>query len=243
MPHRDGWIGDAAQRSWDEARAFVATGLRFTFQPARFGRAWIDGRSDAPNPLGVLATGAATLAASRAALDVVLGRAAQAQGLWQTLLEAVAPFAHYLALATVAHLILALLVRGRQRYTDSVAMALYAGGGPGVLAPIVVYVVGAALWFASGRPAVIQHGLLGSLPFPAAHALLWVSYAGYALFLWTLLLALQAVHRAALWQAALALALAVFILGLGFGLRVTDVPFGTRILVKLRPFGGFIWVD
>ena len=34
------WVRDAALRTWDEARLFAQTALRFTTRPGRFAREW-----------------------------------------------------------------------------------------------------------------------------------------------------------------------------------------------------------
>jgi hypothetical protein len=122
-------------------------------------------------------------------------------------------------------------------------MALFAGGGPGVVAALVAYVAGIALWMASGRPDAVHNGLLGSLPSSPARTLLSIAYAGYAVFLVALLLSLGALHRAPMWKATLSLVIAVFVIGVLFGLKPSDVPFGTRVLVRFHPLRASIWVD
>src|SRR5438067_6518133 len=176
------WIRDAVGRSAAEVRSFVRTGALFTARPGKFAREWAEGRLRALNPLGVLATGAAVLAVARALLDWVVSRSAPEGGVWKQLADAVAPFIHYAVLGLLCHAVLRVL-GSRRKLSDSLAISLFAGGGPGVLTPIVVYLSGAVLWMASGRPDVIASGLLGSLPHGAARVLLWVSLAGYALFL------------------------------------------------------------
>ncbi len=242
-PLQRDWVRDAIARSVDEGRAFVATAWAFTSRPGRFAIDWTSGRSGALNPLGMLATGAAVLSAARALLELALGRGANPQGLLEAVRDAVAPFLHYMVLGILAHAVLRAIARSRRRLTDSLAMALFAGGGPGVASTVVVYVVGAVLWIAAGKPDVIHAGLLGSLPAWAARPLLYVAYAAYALFLATLLWSLRALHGAAAWQAALALALAVFVVGIAFGLKPADVTFGTRVLVRFHPLRAMIWVD
>ena len=235
------WVREAAVKSAEEVKSFVGTGVAFIARPGRFAREWAADQRTALNPLGVLATGAGVLASARALLDVVLGRPGAGGGLIESVADAVAPFVHYLFLGLICHL---LLRRGSgRRLTDSLAMALFAGGGPGVLVPVVVYVAGVALWWTSGRPPVIHNGLLGSLPHLQQRVLLGVSYAGYALFLACLTLALRALHRAPLWRAVLATALAVLFAALLFGLRPVDVSFGTRLLLRFHPLHFDIWVD
>jgi hypothetical protein len=237
------WVRDALERSWEEVRSFVATGVAFTWRPARFACDWVEGRQRALNPLGMLATGAGVSSAARALLDLALGRSAGAQGLLEAVRDGVAPFAHYAVLGTLCHFLLVTATRSGRRLTDSLGLSLFAGGGPGVASTLLVYVVGLALWLGSGRVDVVHNGLLGSLPPTPARTLLWISYFGYAVFLVTLLFSLSALHRAPVWLGALALAAAVFAVGVLFGLKPADVMFGTRVLVRFHPLRATIWVD
>jgi Na+-transporting NADH:ubiquinone oxidoreductase subunit NqrB len=237
------WVRDAIERSSEEVRSYVGAGVAVTLRPARFAADWVEGRQRALNPLGMLATGAAVLSTARALLDVVVGRSSAAQGLLEAIRDGVAPFAHYLVLGAICHVLLVAMTRSGRRLTDSLAMSLFAGGGPGVASALIVYVAGALLWMVSGRPDVVRNGLLGSLPPAAAGPLLWIAYAGYALFLGSLLLSLASLHRAPRWKTALALALGVVAVGVLFGLKPGDVTFGTRVLVRFHPLRASVWVD
>jgi len=50
-------------------------------------------------------------------------------------------------------------------------------------------------------------------------------------------------HGVRLWQAALGLLLAVACAALLFGVWNADVPFGTRLILEIRPFHLRFWVD
>jgi hypothetical protein len=236
------WIRGAIERAREEAWKYVATGVAFALRPGRFASTWIEGRERALNPFAILATGAGVLSVARALLDLVVGRPAGAQGLLEAVRDGVAPFAHYAVLGALCHLVLR-AGRSQRRLSDSIAMSLFAGGGPGVASALIVYVAGIALWILAGRPDVVHGGLLGSLPPYAARPLLWIAYAGYALFLATLMLSLRALHAVSIWRASLALAVAVLVLGVLFGLRPGDLAFGTRVLVRFHPLHASIWVD
>ena len=54
---------------------------------------------------------------------------------------------------------------------------------------------------------------------------------------------MRALHGMRLWQAALAVIVAVLAVGLVFALRPVDVPFGTRLEVHPWPLHLSIWVD
>jgi hypothetical protein len=237
------WVREALARSAEEARSFVLTGTLFTWRPGRFARDWANGQLRVLNPMGVLATGAGVLAVARLVLSWLLGRGGGGrEDLLGSVRDALAPFAHYVVLGALCHLALRTL-GSRRRLRDSLAMSLFAGGGPGVLSPLVVYAVGAALWAGTGRGDVIHNGLIGSLPGDAATALRDIADAGYALFLLTLLASLRTLHDAPWWKATAAVAFAVVCVGLTFGAWPVDVPFGTRVLIRFHPLRSSIWVD
>jgi len=236
------WIRDAIERAREEAWKYVATGVAFTLRPGRFASTWIEGRERALNPFAILATGAGVLSVARALLDLIVSRSAGTQGLLEAVRDGVAPFAHYAVLGALCHFVLR-AIRSRRRLSDSIAMSLFAGGGPGVASTLIVYAAGVALWIVAGRPDVVHSGLLGSLPPYAARPLLWTAYAGYGLFLGTLMLSLRALHGVSIWKASLALAVAVLVVGVLFGLKPGDVAFGTRVLVRFHPLRASVWVD
>src|SRR5262249_26498736 len=125
--------------------------------------------------------------------------------------------------------------RAGRSWRDSLAISLFAAGGPGVASVLAVYLVGFALWLATGRH-VLAGGVFGALPRSASVALQLIAMAAYVAFLGVLLLALRALHGLRLWQAALALLLAVACAALLFGFWNADVPFGTRWILTIRPF-------
>ncbi len=237
------WIRDAAARTVDEIRAFVATGAAFLFAPGAFARDWAEGRSPAPNPFAILATGAGTLAAARLLIQAIAGRSGDDASLLTSIRDAVAPFVHYAFLGAVCHAALRPFSRARRSWRDSLAISLFAAGGPGVASVLSVYLVGTAAWLASGRPEILAGGFFASLPRGASVALQLVAMAAYLAFLGVFLLALRALHGVRLWQAALGLLLAVACAALLFGVWNADVPFGTRLILRLRPLHVRFWVD
>ena len=230
------WIRDAAARTIDEIRAFVATGASVLVEPGKFARDWAEGRSSAPNPFAILATGAGTLAAARLLLQATVGRGGDEASLVASVRDAVAPFVHYAFLGVVCHAALRPFARARRSFRDSLAISLFAAGGPGVASVLSVYQVGIAVWLACGRPEVVSGGFFAALPRSASVGLQLVAMAAYFAFLGVLMLALRALHEVRLWQATLGLLLAVACAALLFGLWSADVPFGTRWILTIRPF-------
>src|SRR5262245_11742317 len=212
------WIRDAAVRTADEIRAFVATGAAFLVAPGTFARDWAEGKGSAPNPFAILATGAGTLAAARLLLQAIAGWGGDTASLLVSVRDAVAPFVHYAFLGTVCHAVLRPFSRARRSWRDSLAISLFAAGGPGVASVLSIYLTAAVLWFASGRPAPRAGGFFATLPKNASIALQILAMVAYFAFLGVLALALRALQGVRLWQALLALLLAVACAALLFGL-------------------------
>src|SRR5215470_7547344 len=203
------WIRDAAARAVDEIRAFLATGVAFLVEPGEFARDWAEGRSRAPNPFAILATGAGTLAAARLLIQAIAGRGAEQDGgLLASIRDAVAPFVHAAFLGAICHAALRPFSRAGRSWRDSLAISLFAAGGPGVASVLSVYLVGTVAWLACGRPEIVAGGFFAALPRSASVALQLVAMAAYVAFLGVFLLALRALHGVRLWQAALGLLLA-----------------------------------
>lgn len=183
------------------------------------------------------------LAAARALLHAVAGGGAADSSLVGSILDAVAPFAHYAFLGAVCHAALRPLARSGRSFSDSLGISLFAAGGPGVAAVLLVYLAGVGAWVVSGRPEVGAGGLFAALPRSVSVGLQLLAMAAYVVFLAVFLLAMRALHGARLWQAGLALAVAVTCAAALFGLRPADVPFGTRIILQLHPMHLRFWVD
>ena len=156
------------------------------------------------------------------------------------MLAAGAPFLHYALLGLGCHLVLRLF--GSQRHLrDSVALALFAGAGPAALVNLLIDAFGALLYLQAGRPPLLRGGLFATLHGPLRDLLVRFSAAGFVTFLVTFGLALAALHQR---KAATALALLVTLVAAGvlFGL-LPPLPFGTRLIIWLRPLHFALWVD
>ncbi len=135
------------------------------------------------------------------------------------------PYIHYLMLGAVAHM--CLRVGGSKRpLRMSIAVALYAGGGPGlivsVLLVLIVFVFHA------------QYGVLDVLapevPRGLAHAGISVFVGLYLWFLWTLAAALAGAHACRLWKALLAVTVATVIVAFA----LYDVPIATGLHLQMK---------
>jgi len=149
------WIAEAIRNARAELILFVRTALGFTAHPGRFSSAWIDGQQRALNPFAFLATSAAVLGVMRALLSPLFPKNAPDAGILGQILDALGPYAHYALLGVLAHGVFR-LTGSKAQVRDSLAVALFAGGGPASIAQLVLTIV-AALMFAirgveSGKP-------------------------------------------------------------------------------------------
>ena len=234
------WVREAVLRTWDEARLFAQTALRFTTRPGRFAREWATGAQTALNPLAMLATAAGMVGSANNLLSRVSGTASGGDSLVGDVLAAGAPFLHYTLLGLGCHAVLRLF-GSQRRVRDSVAMALFAGAGPAALVNLLIDALGALLYLEAGRPPLLPGGLFATLHGPLRELLVRFSEAGFGTFLVTFGLALAALHQR---KAATVLALFLTLVAAGvlFGL-LPPLPFGTRFIIWLRPLHWSIWVD
>jgi hypothetical protein len=139
------WIREAAHKVWAKSALFLRTAWDFTVRPGRFVTAWLEGSPAYQNPLGYFLTALGVLTAWKEVLQrVFLSWLPQhapvaPSTLSQELVSAAAPFVNYVLLGLVTHV---LLIRRRTPLRGSLAMALFAGGGPataiGLLGQIII---------------------------------------------------------------------------------------------------------
>jgi hypothetical protein len=239
-PDSSDWVREAAFRTWDEARLFALTALRFTTRPGRFARDWSTGALPALNPLAMLATAAGLVGGANNLLGRTIGLPSGSDSLVADVLVAAAPFLHYALLGLGCHVVLRLF--GSQRHArDSVAMALFAGAGPAALVNVLIDAFGALIYLEAGRPPLVRGGLFATLHGPLRDLLVHFSSAGFVTFLVTFGLALAALHQRKL-ATVVALLATLVAAGVLFGL-LPPLPFGTRLIIWLRPLHFAIWVD
>ena len=173
------WIRDAFAAAEHEARLYLKTAWTFTARPRRFAREWSSGALFAMNPFAFLATSAAAVGTATQLVSRLLARSDEPNPLWRELVFALTPYLYYAALGLVSHGLLRLTGKAR-RLTSTVAMALYAGGGPATLAALVLQGLTALLQPPAGAflpgvapqyRAVASVAIFGSfLAFPIAFA-------------------------------------------------------------------------
>jgi hypothetical protein len=221
------WIAEAARAGWHEALLYARTFAGATLRPGRFVRGWLAGER-AMNPFGFLATSAALLATSTSLLGHLLDRDEGGSSLLEELQQSLSPYVYYAALGLIVHGVL-VATGSRRKLSSSIAVALYAGGGPATLMTLLYVALAAVL-----RPKV-HVGLVLAAP-PAWQPLVKVVIVGaFLAFPVAFALGVRALHRASLVRTLLALALAISLLGLVLGRLQVGV--GTAHL-RLFPRGG-----
>ncbi len=206
------WIRGALRQTARELGEFVATGLAFSRHPGRFADEWYRGEREALNPFGMLATAAAIVASAHQFLPPIalaLVKSARPTGdeddsLARQLLAAVGPFAHYALLGALAHAVLR-AGGSTRKLRGSLGVALFAGAGPGFGAYLLIYLAAMAVT------------LSGSGFFAGEYAFVAVA-PGFLVFAWALGAGLAGLHDVPVWRAALAIAIAVVVSGVFFGL-------------------------
>jgi hypothetical protein len=199
------WVRDGATAAWHELRAYLGTAWRFTRSPSAFMNAWLEGKADAMNPLAMLATGAALVAASHQLAGAIVG-IDHPDGIIEAVLSALGPYALYIAIGILCHLVLAPGGKREVHLLDTIATALFAGAGPAALAEAIGWLAICAIW-----------------PFaPSPHAVAVMLGVAFSVFCFTLATALGGLHRPSWWRILVAFAVAFPATGLVFG--VLDPP-------------------
>ena len=217
------WVRESLRVAADELRRFVATALAFTLRPARFSAAWLAGETTALNPLGFVATAIAVSGAAAALLAG--GGNAGGGGLWDLLTGAVAPYAYYIALGALCHPIMRWF-GSRRRLRASVAVALFAGGGPGLVLLLACYACEAARQLLFG---LHTGSLLRGLPLWAQLVFLVVFGGAALLFIITLARGQRGVHGARSGHAAVALTFSLVASALVLGALHRRVEFALGV--------------
>ena len=131
------WVREAAAAIRDEAVRFLVTVLQCSRHPRRFAAAWFAGESRAPNPIGYVSTALAVTAATNSGTTALLGINDDA-GLWSSLASATLPYAYYALLGVLCHVVARTGATARP-LSASLAIALFIGGGPGLLLTLSMY--------------------------------------------------------------------------------------------------------
>lgn len=220
------WVRDALAQFAGEVKLFARTALAVTLHPGRFAAEWAAGERRALNPLGFLATAFAVLGPTFAAVTTLIGKQ-ERSSLWLDALGALAPFVYYFLFGALQHGCLRAL-GSRRRLRESCAMALYAGGGPGLLAQLMVIVLVLVMHF--------RFGVTDTLELPRAVRLLFTIFAlaPFLLFYVTLGVALAGLHRARVWKIAAANFFALAVCAFLFALLDPPGHYGLHLVLGPR---------
>ena len=200
--------------AWHEVRAYLGTAARFTRTPSAFMDAWWRGEADAMNPLAMLATGAALVGAAHQLAGAIVG-IAHPDGIVDALLSALGPYALYVAIGVLCHLVLAPGGRRDVRMLDTVATALIAGAGPAALAEATGWLATCAIWpFA--KSDIVVEVMLG---------------VAFSIFCFTLATALGGLHRPPWWRITVAFAVSFSATGLVFGVLAPPGNYGLHWVI------------
>lgn len=202
------WLREAAVAVRDEAVRFMVTVLQCSRHPRRFAAAWFAGDNRAPNPIGYVSTALAVSAAGASVTGALLGD--DNSGLWSSLAVATLPYAYYALLGLLCHI--AFRLSGPTRpLSSSLAIALYAGGGPGLLLTLNLQ-LDALLYFVvtGARPL---HGIADAPPWSLPILVVPV-LAMFALFVTALASGLRGLHGGSRFRAVAAIVITLMVSGL-----------------------------
>lgn len=206
---------------------FVATALQFSRHPGRFGTAWVAGQTQALNPIGYLSTSLAVSAAASALASALLGT--HDSGLWATLANAMLPYTYHVVLGLVCHGVLRLGGSIRP-LRASVAIALFAGGGPGLVLTLAIY---ATMGLHLVLVGTSQGSVLSDVPLWSAPIFWILIYGPLMLLPATLAAGLRGVHGVTRVRAFVAMVTAMVITAAIFGVlhAMFDLEFNVPHLV------------
>jgi hypothetical protein len=202
------WLREAAVAVRDEAVRFMVTVLQCSRHPRRFAAAWFAGDRHAPNPIGYVSTALAVTAAGTSVTVALLG-VDDNSGLWSNLAVATLPYAYYALLGVLCHI--AFRLGGSTRpLSASLAIALYVGGGPGLLLTLSLHLDVLLYTVVTGaRP---QHGIMDAPPW-SLPILLAPVLAMSALFLMALASGFRGLHGGSRLRAVAAIVVTLMVSG------------------------------
>jgi hypothetical protein len=226
------WVREAAAAVRGESVRFVRTAVYFSVHPRRFATAWYDGTTEALNPVGFLST---SLAISTAVVTVsawLLDRKDDG-GFWSNLGDATLPYIYYVLLGILSHVVLRLCGSTRP-LRASVAIALFAGGGPGLVLRFILY---CQVWIHIALVGSFHGQLLPGLPgwyVPISQVLF---YGSAAYFLLALAAGLRGLHAVSRGRTAGALVVALVSSGLALGVLHDVIVFSFNVPHFVIRFG------
>lgn len=218
----------------DEAGRFIVTVLRCTRQPKAFAAAWFAGETRAPNPIAYVSTALAISAAARSATAAIVGLHDD-NGVWSSLATATLPYAYYVLLGVLCHAVLRFGGTTRP-LRASLAIALYVGGGPGLLLTLSLD-LDLLLYAVTTGGAAFGNSFAGA-PRWAMPILLALALGTSALFLMSLASGLRGLHGGSRLRAVVAIVVALVVSGLLLGALHAVFDFTLGVPHFLLHFGG-----
>jgi hypothetical protein len=225
------WIRDALAAFVGELRLFYNTAVGMTWRPRLFFAAWLARERRALNPVGFLATSVSVTAIFGRLLALALHDADEGQAsLVSEVLDSLGPFVHYAAIGAECHLFLLAMCRSRPRLRSSLALALFAGGGPAMFARMVMELLFSALW--------VRGSMESGLARIAGTTMAAVVFAAFNTCLGSGLRVLFPASR--VWQRFLALFAMMAVNGVLFGLLRPPGHYGLHLVIR---FGSAVGVS
>jgi hypothetical protein len=215
------WIRETLALGREEVTRFVDTVFAFVRRPRQFGSEWFAGRQRALNPLGCVATALAVTGFVSVFLPD--GGKSSPSTLLSQLGAAVLPYVYYAAVGVVSHPLLRMF-GSRRQVSASIAIALFAGGGPGFLTTLALQIIyGWRVWTFGPSSQLLRH-----LP-------LWATAVGTAFviplvgFFVTLMLAMSGLHQVSRKRSVAAVSSSVVLLALVLGALHRHIDFGIGV--------------
>jgi len=208
----------AAEPDWirdhpvvQKALEFLGTAVAFSLRPAAFTREWLDGTRQATNPLSLIAASLTLVATLRVSLGAGQAESGPATGWWGTLAGTAVPYLYSMWIGLLIHAFSGGFRRDRPRLRTTVALMLFASGGPLTLGRMLVEGTAAA-FRAFGAPVMVHDGLLGITAdqHPVARGVTLAIAALATLFcLRAVVISVAVAHRMRAWVVALATVAAI----------------------------------
>ena len=195
-PEARNWLVDGFRHVWEKLVLFFHTGARMTRHPRQFAVDWARGEFRAFNPLAFMATGGGLTATLALFVDRLTH---QRSGFSSTdfLVHEIDPYLRYFLLGLLCHAFLRPLGARRPWYM-TLAVALFAGGGPASAADALAEVVKLGAIFLAPEGQSLASSAINGV---AAGGILLAN----GVFLVTLALGLAGIHRIRLWRIAISL--------------------------------------
>lgn len=215
------WIEDGIRLTSRQIIFFFQTAFEFTIHPIRFTEEWVNQERRAINPFGFLATSVAILGPIRSLCLWILGIDQSADSLWIDLLNSLGPFVHYAALGVLCHLTLSIILGSKRKASDSVALAIYAGGGPAAAAELLVWIILVVIQLVYRDESLTR--LFLYLGLGIAFSIFCAAFAS----------SLGVLHRVRWWHIFITYAIAFVSTGLFFGIVDPPGNYGMHWVIKL----------